>query len=458
MATSEQFEEPPITPLYVQQAPNDRIEYGAVSVELPGVNGGPALQATASFVEQFSQGPSLEVIVPVPESPNFVAGLHDAQARMQQQKSKITLSDYGTCLAGICTHSAIERVVYHPDRSPVQLRPASTEISKVIFHLFNWPAFRGPENYVLRTGTPPLQGARGCGRFRLHVDEWIITVAEFRNSNEVIKRLHEDGGYAITHAGQIERMNGQCFSTEQLDELLACLGYFFSFVLGRWSMPSLAVGFDDAGSRVYEHWGLGQTTAGHWSGGNSFFDIHHAELLPSLFAGFWRLWHQPIWHRPLTEAIYWYIGANNTGSGVNVDSGLLFTQAALELLSWTHCVLDKKMASKTMFEKRLNAAQKLRMLTSDLSIPNHIPATMTVLNNTPGSKWTDSMHVITDLRNGLVHPKSRTVPTPGTYFEAWKLSLWYIELIILRLSNYHEKYSNRLSNRYAGQVENVPWR
>lgn len=28
------------------------------------------------------------------------------------------------------------------------------------------------------------------------------------------------------------------------------------------------------------------------------------------------------------KAIYWYIGANNVGFGVNVDSALLFTQAA----------------------------------------------------------------------------------------------------------------------------------
>lgn len=458
MNATAHLDEPPITPLYLQLAPNDPIEYGSVNVELPGINGGPSLQSTALFVERFSQGASLEVIVPLPESPNFVAGFSDAHVRMRQQKTKLHLPDYGTSIGAICTHSSIERVVYHPDQSPIQIRPASTEITNVIFHLFNWPAIRGPENYVLLTGTPPLQGARGCGRFRLEVDDWIITVAEFRESDEVIKRLEQDGGYAITHVGNIERLNGQQFSTEQLNNLLACLGYFFSFVLGRWSMPSLAVGVDASGNRVYEHWGLGQTTAGHWSGGNSLFDRQHAELLPSLFPGFWRLWHDLIWHRPLTEAIYWYLGANNVGSGVNVDSGLLFTQAALELLSWTYCVLDKKTASKTSFEKRLTAAQKLSLLTSALNIPNGIPTSMKVLNNTPGSKWTDSMHVITDLRNGLVHPKSRIPPSPGTYFEAWQLSLWYIDLILLRLCDYNEKYSNRLAARWAGQVEDVPWK
>ena len=67
------------------------------------------------------------------------------------------------------------------------------------------------------------------------------------------------------------------------------------------------------------------------------------------------------------------------------------------------------------------------------------------------------MDAITDLRNGLVHPgKDRVVPQ-GAYYEAGRLSQWYIECVLLCLCSYSGKYANRLVQRYAGEIEDVPW-
>lgn len=467
MKKRDQYDSPPIAPIYSQAEPNDPIEYGSATIETAGNGGNDNLQARATFREKFSHEHDFEMTVPEPtaqaaeanDGASFFTNMLQAQTRILEERKRFQFAEHGTAFEAFCVHAAHDKAIYRPAQTPMQLRPPSNSIAKAVFHLFNWPDLSGPDSYVLQIGTPPHCGWRACGRFRMECDGWSITVAEFKNTDGLVKKLKETGGYAITHVGQIERRDGQTFSTEQLDKLLDCLGCFFSFVLGRWSRPSLTVGFDEVGDRVFEHWGMHQTTIGHYSGGNSFFDRRHDAIFQSLFPGFWQRWNDSLWHRPLSEAIYWYIGANNVGFGVNVDSALLFTQAALELLAWTYCVLDKKAVSEKAFAPRggLTASDKLTLLTSLLGISSQIPAQLKSLNARPGKPWNDSMHAITDLRNGLVHPKERGTLPGNTYNEAWKLSLWYIDLILLRLCNHSGMYSNRLANRYVGEVEDVPW-
>lgn len=185
-------------------------------------------------------------------------------------------------------------------------------------------------------------------------------------------------------------------------------------------------------------------------------------MLTATAGGFYRLWTNTVWSAPLREVIYWYLNANRGTSGLGVDSALLFSQAALELLAWTYCVLDKAMVSANAFKAgKLSAADKLRILASSLGLPLGIPQSLkslNVLQPNGKNKWLDSMDAITDLRNGLVHPGGNRVTGSEIYFDGWRLSLWYLELIVLRLSGYSGDYSNRvLETRWIGQVEPVPW-
>ncbi len=67
------------------------------------------------------------------------------------------------------------------------------------------------------------------------------------------------------------------------------------------------------------------------------------------------------------------------------------------------------------------------------------------------------MDALTDLRNGLVHPDKKNEPPEGAYYDAWRLSLWYIDMILLRLCGHCGDYGNRFKRRWVGQVEKVPW-
>jgi hypothetical protein len=159
----------------------------------------------------------------------------------------------------------------------------------------------------------------------------------------------------------------------------------------------------------------------------------------------------------LQDTLYWYLGACDRRVGIGVDAGLILAQTALELLAWTYCVLDRKMISAAAFQpRRLSAADRFRLLASSLNIPTEIPANLTGLHGRRGKKWVDGMEAITEIRNRLVHPAAQQIEDPG-YFEAWKLSLWYIDLVLLRLCGHKGKYANRLDRRWVGQVESVPW-
>lgn len=374
------------------------------------------------------------------------------------EPKRITLTlDTGSAFDLFCVSPGSEKSVYTPSRVPVRVNSKSKTIAKAVFHLFNLPDLHGSENYVLLTGETPHQGARSCGCLTLKFDGWFVTVAGNGNTHKVVKSLKQTGGYVITHVGEIKREDCTDFSSQDLESVLEFLTYLFAFSFGRWSSPCLTVGFDVDENRVDEERGLRRCEAGAWNGGKSWFDANHAELIFDLLPGFWCLWSDETWKRSLKDAIYWYTEANRAGAGIGVDSALLFTQAALELLSWTSCVLDRGMVSPKAFSpNKLSASDKLRLLVSSLNIPLAIPLSLKSLHSKAGSKWEDSMHAITDLRNSLVHPgKEKKVPE-GAYYDAWRLSMWYIELLLLRLCTYSGKYANRLSQRFAGQVESVP--
>jgi hypothetical protein len=116
------------------------------------------------------------------------------------------------------------------------------------------------------------------------------------------------------------------------------------------------------------------------------------------------------------------------------------------------------MVSAAAFKPRgLSASDKLRLLASSLGIPVGIPSSLSSLHAKPGKKWDDSMDALTDLRNRLVHPGTDKAIPDGAYYDGWRLSMWFLDLVLLRLCEYSGKYANRLSQRFVGEIEPVPW-
>jgi hypothetical protein len=443
---------PLIEPIYSQTDPNQPINLGRVAIQVD--HQGTAYRETADVTMNFVPDAGLEFAVTFErENPSLAAGLFHAGCAL-----KLMLPDRHVTVDAVCVRAGAGGAVVTPTRLPVNVAPPSAAISAATFHLFNFPEFWAPDDYTLTWDEPGLSHSKRCDRVVLRADGWNVTVAATDRTDEMTKRLESQGGYVITHMGRITRDDESTFSSGQLDDLLTCLHYFLSFVSGRWAGVAIPIGIDRDGNRAFEQWGMRWTAAGPWNGLSSWFDKFNGEALALVFPGFRSLWNDALWREPLASALYWYLGASDPGVGIGVDTGLILAQTALELLAWNHCVRDRKMVSPNAFKRGgLPAADKLRLLASSLDIPKEIPSALPALLGRPGKKWEDGMHAITGIRNSLVHPGSQAELRDPCY-EAYKLSLWYLDLTLLHLCAHNGNYANRLvPGRAVGTVARVPW-
>ena len=438
---------PPVGPLYEQQAVDEPIVLGRVAVEV--LVGADVYPGSADVRIDFEANEML--VFDVTHSAKRLFGL----SMMRDADVKLRLPERGVVFPAIETN--VNR--FTPRNSVVTATVPAKNIRRCVFHLFNFPAFFSTTDYVLAKKGSDSPVMERCGRVILRGGGWCITIAATGRTDDDDQALTGKRGWKTTHAAEIVRDDGSDFSSEQVQDVMLCLYYCLSFALGRWVAVALPVGLAADGARVFEEWGFPKASGGRWHGGSSWFDDHDGDALAQLFPGFWAMWNKELWKRSLREAIYWYLGAADRGVGVGVDTGLILSQTALEHLAWTYCVRDRGMVSADAFKPRgLSAANKFRLLASSLGLPKTIPPQMRALGGKPGKQWADAMDAITGVRNATVHPEDDSKFPDGTEYEAWALSLWYLDMIILRLCDYNGKYGNRLHpTRWAGQVDPVPW-
>lgn len=317
----------------------------------------------------------------------------------------------------------------------------------VISHLFNFPDFHGGQHQ----STAPA----GCPVLVLTSDEWKITIQALPDgaTRKRWERIKQEGGSFLTHVMRLERLDGAPFSGEEAQKCRHMLSCFLSFVKGGQCWPVCEVGLDISGAETWKSF-----AAPHLNDPPpSWFSTSRGRQAEALFPLFANNWHQSsAWVACLKHAVHWYTQANTKGRALNIDSAIIFIQAALERLAHHYVVVDRKMLSSAGFKSLKPTSEKLRMLFFCLGIPIEITKnTPKVLAVKPG--WKDAPHALTEIRNSLVHPDSKSI-TSDCYFDAWKLGLWYLELSILGVCGYNETYLNRLTAKYSYEMEEVPWR
>lgn len=179
-------------------------------------------------------------------------------------------------------------------------------------------------------------------------------------------------------------------------------------------------------------------------------------MMPALFPGFMKRWHQPLWNDALRRSIWWYISGNLQAGGI--DGGIILAQVALELLAWVMLVEDGHVVSRRGFED-LPAADKLRLLLDRMHVPLTVPGSLPSLAAFGPPNIPYGPFKFVEIRNAMVHPKNRTAVdrADDAVVEAWELGLWYTELAILFACGYSGSYVNRNVVQWAGEVEPVPW-
>lgn len=337
---------------------------------------------------------------------------------------------------------------WHPESEPVVLCDMQPKNSvAAIFHLFNFPDFRGGQYQE----AAPL----GCALLVLESEDWKISLQGLPEgaTRQVWDRIKNEGGCFLTHVVKMERKDSEPFSGEDAQEQCSLLANFLSFVKGGRCWPVCGVGLDAGGATTWKTFASPHTVKPPYSWFNPF-KASQAELLFPLFAKRWR--QSAEWRDCMRSSIYWYAQANTSGGSPGIDTAIILAQSALERLAHHHLVVDKKMILPEGFD-RLKASDRLRLLFSSLNIPVEIgAATPEIQKATSGFKWVDAPHAMTDIRNELVHPVSKK-KVSGCFFEGWKLSLWYLELSVLALCGYDDTYTSRLTAKCVTESGGVPW-
>ena len=442
-------------PAYQQSIPGQAIELGSrlVRIHLAG----SVCEVVARFVMVFQPDERLKIEFPPSSLQDQPRLMWLLLAGAAQNEVEIELVDSGERFAASHQSGGPEVVAYSAMQTPVQVSRSSLTIEKASFHLFNWPSFYGPESRGMRITCNDHEMERTRGVFTVRFGPYRAVVYETPQTKESIELLRTHGGYIGTHGGVLQRCDGSSCSAVELREAVDFLDLLFSFVLGRWSGPHLLRGYRDDGSMGFEQWGMGRQGAGRWNPSTAWFDTRHAEFFTDLAPRLWDLLQTKPWKRTLREIVGWYLEANRGGSGsLGVDSALLLSQAALERIAWIHCVHSRCILSKKDFQPGgKDAASRLEVLTDDLEIPQAIPSEMLELLPASMQKL-NSLHVITKMRNALVHPTKERSWTGEQYFAVWNTSVWLIEVALLKIMGYQGCYMNRTKSRSAGVVDSLP--
>ncbi|WP_433930056.1 hypothetical protein AB3662_39735 [Sorangium cellulosum] len=326
-------------------------------------------------------------------------------------------------------------------------RTRTREVTDILFHVANVEWLHGApvvENSTIRSD-----------RIQFEVGEWRVALDAVRDCKQQLDKLAVRGGYALTYVGVVERIDRAPFAPGTAKLVLDTVYWFLSFLWGHWTGPTLLVG-RRKGNPMWERWSL--PVIDSWKPRQPWAPRGHPNALGQLFNGLFRKLSDPLWERTIRVAIHWYVAALSQAGAV--EGAIMMSQAAFELLWWTKFVA---VASVVHEPDKLIAADKLRLLLDRYHIPMTIPPELTELAKEARSKnWDDGPQALTQVRNETVHPTKGRKARPPLHgppvWEAWRLSVWYLEMCLLAILEYNGPYCPRIpAGGNANATKMVPW-
>ncbi len=322
------------------------------------------------------------------------------------------------------------------------------------FYVINWGAEIGTRLVRYADGTEVL------GRHELRSEDWVLTLdrASCDVDEATLDRLRRNG-HRITHCARLSKVEARDFSFDDARPILDTFRQFLALTRGRQPGIALPTGFGPEGQRVFEAWWSWRVDRG--SDMRSWYPMHHPEVLEDVWPAFLDLSRHEFWSETLNELIGTYVAANEGPT----DRGLVTATIGLEMLAWSIIVETSGWLRSKGFS-RLEQADRMALLLHWADIPTEIPTEHgslgELLRLVPSNKnrWGDNTgpESATWVRNCVVHPRHPREINSDHRFEAWWLSMWYFELIVLRLLGFEGQYANRLHlNRPEGTTERPPW-
>ena len=254
--------------------------------------------------------------------------------------------------------------------------------------------------------------------------------------------------------GRIRRHDRSSFSVDDSEPLTACLFDFLSFVSGRGVGIATPVGYDAHGAPRYAEWSLTLLDVSS-SEVTSWYPVGHPESLSGGFRSFASLWYDPTYLHALATLVRIYTSSNISSSRVGIVVSFTGLETLCTLLP-AHCpslrsvTLGRSAAAKKRIRSLLTAVG------IDTTIPAHFPAMLAyATSRTPPL---DGPATIASVRNKIVHRATKRLDGEPLYSEVHTLSLWYLELLLLRLIGYDGKYNKRIApSPNIANPASVPW-
>ena len=137
--------------------------------------------------------------------------------------------------------------------------------------------------------------------------------------------------------------------------------------------------------------------------------------------------------------------------------GCTIACAAMESLAWTILVQDEQVITAKEYDA-LRAAGRCAQLLEWAGIPTVVPGDMKALRALAEQKSMDAPSTLFWIRNRISHPDKKSELDPSPVREAWKVSLWYVELVLLKVLGYDSKVKSRVrSSTDITDLDRVPW-
>ena len=325
------------------------------------------------------------------------------------------------------------------------------ELSEVSFGLVNMTALSGFGHYV--AGSRRIQAIGGT---TLADDDWCIQIRESPNRNRVKRYLRSVGGFGITHIVSMTKGDGGSFSQAEALTKTISVRRFLSFANGAWVGTCRVSGVDAHWRTVWQHW---QSFPAAWSDGRrneswlwngTEFNLRESKAMQALFPLYTRTTQTDY---SIESSVERYLTANAIHPFVEFASNRTMGEMAAAVLFPAGNNPWKE------FEVELKSAGL------DLNIPDECPNLQLLYRRNP--KWTKSKRqnhqlqpgprALSELRGHFEHPKRPVRGLGADYagqalFEAWHLSQWYLETIILHKCGYTADRGNRVRGGEWGPV------
>lgn len=336
-------------------------------------------------------------------------------------------------------------------------------LRRVVFSLVDFPDFKRPGHIlgeIFREGEEGYESFENAlkslqNRFQasvtINIDRPIQIELHAGTEWEIIlTRDAESTRNQVSHSGLITRENGEEFKVEEVDDLLAGLTHFFTFVSCAYRHPTAIIGEDSSGRTVWGQIGKFEMMRRSVNWFNNDSSIAATGYLESLFPKFWDKWRAH--PEKLTAIIESHINSKAMQQAGLPKEALATSYSGLELL-----------ASVVLNNSKNNIANVCKALDSH-SIPHlHLdpsetPKTAQLASNL--GKSSSGPRLIYDIRNYVTHPQDRRSNTIkqayleqlddaySPYFYLNDLCQFYLEyLLLIGLCGWKPQHFRILSER-----------